>query len=492
MTSEQRRRVRDLFEAALDLGDAAAPAWLERAAADDPVVLDELRSLWDHHHQAGAFLSRPVAEAVPSLLEDEAPLQVGTVLGPYEILGEIGRGGMGRVYLARDSRLGRKVALKALPPELVADPVHRARLKREARAAAALTHPGICTVYALEELDGAVYIAAEYVDGHSLREEIDRRERPASDAVVATARALAEALAAAHHQGIVHRDLKPDNVMRARDGSVKILDFGLARQTARDNGGRVSGTIVAGGLAGTLAYMAPEQLNGEPVDARADVFALGVLLYEYATGVHPFRAATPFATAGRILEGRAEGLEQLRPDLPAAMVTAVDRALEKSPATRFASAAEFLEALGERGGAAVREGASSAWWQTHQLIVIGLYFIASVAAWEIKQLLATAVPLSLFLAVGSAATIGGVFRGHLAFTAAVHPRLLSGERRRTGKLTLVVDLLISLAMIVDGLLLASASFVLYGLLAIALGIVIGLAAVWLEPATTTAAFGSES
>jgi len=298
MTSDQRRRVRDLFEAALDRDPpAGAGSWIAREAADDPVVRDEVLSLVEHHSRAGAFLSHPIVEQAADLLLDEEPLAPGASIGAYTIVREIGRGGMGRVYLASDGRLGRTVALKALAPHLTRDPSQRARLRREARAAAALTHPGICTVYALEEVNGELYIATEFVDGHTLAEEIRSGPRPSAGVVLQTAQDLAAALASAHASGVIHRDLKPDNVMRSRDGRLKILDFGLARMdeagpgAGHREGGRVPYVTQPGVVIGTPAYMAPEQINGLAVDARADVFAFGVLLYEFACGAHPFEGS---------------------------------------------------------------------------------------------------------------------------------------------------------------------------------------------------------
>ncbi len=243
MNTEQRRRARDLFEHALEHEPADVVRWLEEAAADDSVVRAEVRSLLDHHSRAGAFLTQPVAEAAPHLLEEEHTLEPGTVLGSYTVVREIGRGGMGRVYLASDGRLGRTVALKALAPQLTREPLHRERLRREARAAAVLTHPGICTVYALEELDGELYIVTEFVEGRTLRDEIAGGKRPTLDMVVATARDLASALASAHAKGITHRDLKPENVMRTKDGRIKILDFGLARVETGPGG--IAATLTA-------------------------------------------------------------------------------------------------------------------------------------------------------------------------------------------------------------------------------------------------------
>src|SRR5712691_5943550 len=242
MTPDQHRRARDLFEAALDVDSAHVSRWLERSEPDDGDVRAEVRSLLDHHSRAGSFLTQPLVEAAPHLLEEERTLEPGAMIGTYTIMRELGRGGMGRVYLAGDGKLGRTVAIKMLAPQLTSDPIHRDRLRREARAAAVLTHPGICTVYALEEFDGDLYIITEFVDGHTLREEVTGR-RPSTEAIVSTGRELAAALASAHAKGITHRDLKPENVMRMRDGRVKVLDFGLARVESGDGAG--PGTMTA-------------------------------------------------------------------------------------------------------------------------------------------------------------------------------------------------------------------------------------------------------
>ena len=241
MESAQRRRVRDLFEAALDREPAAdVHGWIAREAADDPVVRDEVLSLLD-----APFARRRVSRRSrsPSMCPTCSPTtsrsRPARWSAPTPIVRELGRGGMGRVYLASDERLGRTVALKALAPHLVRDPSQRERLRREARAAAGLTHPGICTVYALEEIDGELYIATEFVDGHTLGEEIRSGRTPANRRRAAhRAASWRTALASAHARGIVHRDLKPDNVMRTADGRLKILDFGLARIDSAGSVGR--------------------------------------------------------------------------------------------------------------------------------------------------------------------------------------------------------------------------------------------------------------
>jgi serine/threonine-protein kinase len=466
MTSEQHRRVRDLFEQALDHDPSQAAAWVS-GATDDPLVRQEVLSLLEHHSRAGAFLQEPIVDRMPELLgEDDEPLAPGAVVGIYTIVRELGRGGMGRVYLAKDDRLGRTVALKALAPHLVGNASQRERLRREARAAASLTHPGICTVYALEEIDGELYIATEFVDGHTLRDEIEPGRPPSAEMLTRTARDLAAALASAHARGIVHRDLKPENIMRSADGCLKILDFGLARIDSGPENVRITRTGV---MVGTLAYMAPEQLHHGHVDARADVFAYGVVMYEYACGTHPVRASAPLSAPARLSEIFA-------------------RCLREVPAERFASGGEIADALDRAADAAVSPHAS--WWRIHQLVIGALYIAAATLAWQIKEWFETPVTVALFLALGAGATIGGVLRGHLVFTERMNRRWLTWERRRTGRATLLLDLLMCAMLFVDGVLIASRrALPAVSALSLALGIV--LAALVLEPATTTAAFGDE-
>jgi serine/threonine protein kinase len=491
MTPEQRRRVRDLFEAALDHNPASVDAWLGREAADDPAVRNEVRSLVDHHSRAGAFLSQPIVEGAADLLADAGPLAEGAVVGSYTIVRELGRGGMGRVYLASDARLGRTVALKALAPHLVSNPQHRERLRREARAAAALTHPGICTVYALEEIDGDLYIATEFVDGHTLGEEIRSDRRPSSAEILRTARDLAAALACAHAGGIVHRDLKPENVMRARDGRLKILDFGLARIDVPDTAQQLTHATHAGAIVGTPAYMAPEQINGEPVGARADVFAFGVSLYEYACGVHPFAASTSLGTVARVLESDARPLAERCRDVPSGVADVIARCLRKAPAERFGSAVEIVGALDLVGDTGPARSPHATWWRAHQIVIATLYIVAATFAWQIKEWLETPVTVSLFLALGAAATIGGVLRGHLVFTEQVNRSHLAVERRRTARATRLLDLAASALLFVDAVIIARVG-ALPAVSALSLSLGIALASTVLEPATTAAAFGDSS
>jgi hypothetical protein len=482
------RRVRDLFEAALEQPSGALESWLDRESGGDQQLRADVRSLLDHHQRTGSFLLEPVGNRMAELIGgDTRMLQPGDTLGSYTIVREVGRGGMGRVYLASDARLGRNVALKALPPELTFDTSHRDRLRREARAAAALTHPGICTVYALEELDGDLFIASEYVDGTTLRYQLDSGRRPSPADLTRIAGELAAALAHAHDHGIVHRDLKPDNVMMASDGRVKILDFGLARLSTPD--AAVGPITQPGTVFGTPAYMAPEQLQGGPVDARADVFAFGVLLYEYASGVHPFSAATPLAVAARILESDAMPIVERRADVPAAVAEVIDRCVSKAPADRFDSGAGIARALErpERSRGAHSRGAPgrlATWWRTHQFVAIGLYFIASSLCWQIKEW-QPGFTTAIFVAVAVVSTVAGVIRGHLVFTERMNDPGLVTELQRGALVTLLSDIVIGLALAAAGLLLASTRPV-PAVLTIALGVGIALVRLVVEPSTTAA------
>jgi hypothetical protein len=225
------------------------------------------------------------------------------------------------------------------------------------------------------------------------------------------------------------------------------------------------------------------------VDARADVFAFGAVLYEYISGTHPFAGATPLATIARVLESEARPLASLCPHVPAAILECVERCLEKTPDRRFRSAADIVRAL-ERLDEAAGSGASphgTRWWRIHQVVVVALYLVAAVLAWEIKELTQLPATVSLFIAVGAGGAIGGVLRGHLVFTERVNPRNLHRERRRAATALVVVDVMMALALAADAMLLGTRP--LTAVLTMALGIGIALAALVVEPATTRAALG---
>ena len=270
----------------------------------------------------------------------------GDKLGAFEVLDPLGSGGMGEVYRAHDVRLQRHVALKLLPPAHAGDDEARARLLREARAAAALNHPHICTIYEVGEADGQVYIAMELVDGQPLDRCIPAQGLPAST-VHDYARQVVDAVAHAHASGILHRDLKTSNIMVTSDGRVKVLDFGLAKRTAvADPAAATTGAVTMvsrpGRITGTLAYMSPEQLRGQPATAASDVWGLGVVLHEMAAGERPFEGQTSFEVASAILE---QPPRSLPPRVPDDLRTIVARALAKDPARRYRSAVELRAAL---------------------------------------------------------------------------------------------------------------------------------------------------
>jgi serine/threonine protein kinase len=486
MTADQHQRVREIFEAALDRDANERGSWVARQAADDPAVRDEVISLLDHHGRAGSFLTDPIVERVPDLLADDTVLAPGAAFGTYTIVKELGRGGMGRVYLASDERLGRHVAIKVLAPHLTRDSMQRERLRREARAAAALSHPGICAVYALEEVDDELFIVTEFIDGATLREEIASGRRPTAAEIIRTAREIAGALAEAHARGVIHRDLKPENIMRTRDGRLKILDFGLARLEAASP----AGTFVTqpGLLIGTPAYMAPEQLNGGTVDARADVFAFGAVLYEYISGTHPFAAATALATVARVLESEARPLGPRFPHVPLTVLECVERCLRKAADQRFRSAADIALVL-DRADELVLSKAGTTWWRIHQLVIIVLYLAAGALGWQIKQWIEVPTTVSLFIALGVGGAIGGVLRGHLVFTEQINRRNLGSERRRAAPALMIVDVLMGIALGADATMLAA--WPLTAVFTIALGVGIAMAALVLEPATTKAALGED-
>jgi len=486
MTPDQHRRARDLFEAALDLDPSHVSRWLEQSEPDDGEVRVEVRSLLDHHSRAGAFLTQPLAEAAPYLLEEDRTLSPGAVIGSYTIMRELGRGGMGRVYLAGDGKLGRTVAIKMLAPELTRNPIHRERLRREARAAAVLTHPGICTVHALEEFDGDLYIVTEFCDGHTLRDEI-AGARPSADNISATCRELAAALGSAHAKGITHRDLKPENVMRLNDGRLKILDFGLARVQSGETLSPETMTRAGAGVIGTPAYMAPEQIEGHPTGPPTDVFAFGVMMYEWISGTHPFQGASSLATLARIVEGHPEPIA--RTDLPKSLSDVIERCMKKLPSERFASAVELSSAL-ERPTSAVRYVAgTSTWWRVHQLVAMTLYVVASTRAWQIKEWIhSSRGALWAFILMGIAASVGGIVRGHLIFTDVMNAHHLFREMKRTRRVVIFADLLMAFTLAVDALLIAPLQ-PLSAVLTILVATAIALAAMLMEPATTAAVFG---
>ena len=303
MDPERWHRLNQLFHAALEHDPTRRATFLDEACAGDPSLRAEVASLLAHHEQASGFIDTPAHAAATERAEvGSGESLVGRRLGQYVVTRKLGQGGMGVVYLADDTRLRRPVAIKALTREFTGDNQRRDRLRREAQAAAALSHPGIATVYALEEFDDNLYIVCEYVPGETLRAEVDNGAA-AARALLNAAVEIARALVAAHEHGVIHRDLKPENVIRTKDGGIKVLDFGLARFQSTQRQAALSSTRLTepGTILGTPGYIAPEQLRGSNVDFRADMFSFGVMLYELAAGVHPFEGSGPASTIARSL-----------------------------------------------------------------------------------------------------------------------------------------------------------------------------------------------
>ena len=333
-----------IFEAALERAPADRPAFLEVACAGDDDLRADVESLIAAHDREDGFLVPP---RIVALAADRAgSASPGEALGSYRIIRRLGSGGAGEVYLAEDQRLGRPVAIKLLAPHRAADHDSIRRLRREALAASALNHPNIVTIHEIGEWQGRQFIAAEFVEGVTLRERM-RREDPPLAAWIDIALQAANAVREAHQAGIVHRDIKPENIMVRPDGLVKVLDFGIAKYDAAPSeaASETESETAAGVVLGTVAYMSPEQARGEAVDARTDIWSLGVVLYEMIAKRPPFPGATAGDRVAAILGREPEPLRRLRHGIPTALEKVVNRALTKDRDLRYPSAAEMAEDL---------------------------------------------------------------------------------------------------------------------------------------------------
>jgi tRNA A-37 threonylcarbamoyl transferase component Bud32 len=477
MSDERWERLKSIFHAALAQPPEQRRAWLAHACGGDVALLQEAETLLQSLDSAGDFLERP-AQIDADAADVLAP---GTVIGPYRITRDIGRGGMGIVYLAEDMRLGRRVALKALPPDMAANPELKQRLRREARAAATIAHPTIATVYALEEIDEHLFIASEYVEGETLRAALTRGPLPAAR-VHAVAVQIARALCAAHDAGVVHRDLKPENILLTPAGDVKVVDFGIAHV----EGPEATRLTRAGAVLGTPAYMAPEQLLGSEVDARADLYAFGVLLTEMVTGRHPLtgEAATP----------------------PPPFATIVARCLQAEPSARYASARALLSAVeslpADPSGATEQPGADPAtatrtnraaagsarwWWEFHQAATAAAYWLTMVPAWRARDELGAPWGRTFFIALLVSVVVAANLRLNLWFTSRFYPAELRWTRRRVGRWIRGADWTFASTLAAGGLAIGEdRSPVAALLVAIAIGAVVAFLVI--ERVTTRAAF----
>ena len=276
---------------------------------------------------------------------------IGTTFSHYRVTGKLGTGGMGVVYDGEDLSLSRPVALKFLPQELAGDPEAARRLQREAKTLGGLNHPNICTVYEVAEHEGTSFIAMERVDGLNLKLHMARRSPLRTEEIIDIALQVTAALDAAHAAGIVHRDIKPGNILVGSNGQVKVLDFGLARRFMMPDTGELilGGSTIPGRPMGTANYMAPERILQLPLDPRSDLFSLGVVIYEMATGRLPFGGASPSDTINNVLDKDPVPLTSYSPDRPPQLERIVTRLLAKVPEQRYQSAADLREALARKG-----------------------------------------------------------------------------------------------------------------------------------------------
>jgi eukaryotic-like serine/threonine-protein kinase len=375
MNPDRWRQIGQLYHSALEMELEARAVFLNRACGDDAELRREVESLLRARQQADGFIAGKVAGVADVITEMAAQQQtaslLGRSLGHYQALSLIGAGGMGEVYLAEDTRLGRKVALKLLPAAFTQDQERVRRFKQEARAASSLNHPNILTIHEIGEASteegGAYYIVSEFVEGETLR-ALMRGGGLNSDRVTTIAEQVASALGVAHEAGIVHRDIKPENVMARPDGLVKVLDFGLAKLTespapTADSESSTNLSTAPGMVMGTVSYMSPEQARGQKVDHRADLFSLGVVLYEMIAGRRPFEGATASDVIAALLSAEPPPLSRHCAEATAKLERIVSKCLAKDREARYQSAAELIVDLKTLASGSHTEEATPLWFE---------------------------------------------------------------------------------------------------------------------------------
>jgi serine/threonine protein kinase len=349
MTPEIYRQAGELFDRLRELSDRELMPALDAACTGNAELRAQVMRLIEADRSAGSgsFLERRAVEDAARLLTPETPALPadGTVIGNYRLGARIGAGGMGVVYEGRDLHLDRRVAVKILPVTLAAEAGERIRrFQREARAASTLNHPHIVSIFDADFDQGYHYIAMEFVEGKTLRQLVQAQSQPLdSQTILDWIGQAASALSAAHAAGIVHRDIKPENIMIRPDGFIKVLDFGLAklREPASNTAGASDLRTRPGNLAGTIQYLSPKQIQGEPAGPQSDLFSLGVVAYELATGVRPFVGPTDGAVFNAILNRTPPAPSAVRPSLGTELDGLIMRALEKDPELRFQTAGDL-------------------------------------------------------------------------------------------------------------------------------------------------------
>jgi len=345
------QQLEELFHEAAGLGPQERADLMARVRDSNPELAEAVASLIAAHEQPEGFIDSPAYEAAAESLTKAQPVLVaGQVVGHYQVVAPLGKGGMGEVYLANDTKLDRKVALKLLPTEFTNRKDLLRRFIQEARAASSLNHPNIITIHEVGETEGVHFIATEYIEGQTLKQRLKRARMNFAD-VLDVSIQVASALEAAHAAGLVHRDIKPENIMLRPDGYVKVLDFGLAKLTEKSNQSKSSDSEVEtklrahtrpGTVLGTVDYMSPEQARGQVLDRRTDVFSFGIVLYEMAAGHMPFAAATGIDTLVSILEKEPAPLDEFAPEVPAEFQRIISKALRKDREQRYQTIKDLL------------------------------------------------------------------------------------------------------------------------------------------------------
>lgn len=491
VTTDDERRANEIFDAACELAPEERDVLVDRECAGNQSVRDRVARLLTDYDKADDL-------AWPTPTTD---LRAGMQVGPYRIVREIGRGGMGVVYLAEDVELASPVALKVLPQDVAADHDRRARFRREAQACRRLSHPAIATVYGFHDVGGLLCIASEYIEGTTLRVMIDQQSITAAhtlDIGIDVAGALAEAGA----KGIVHRDLKPENVMCTPDGRTKVLDFGLAI-VAEPNvqaDGSSSRLTDEGVVVGTPSYMSPEQMRSRDVDARSDIFALGVILYELASGIHPFEREDSVDTAAHILVVDPAPLASVARNASPELSRIVHKCLQKKPADRYQSAADLKADL-ERARREPRPrrrsteaivsgrntlGLARGWWRMHQYVQLAVYATTAIVAWR-----TTAMGLlqsDLIYGVAICTALGaGTGRVYLLFIERIEGDKAGTHIASVGRFVLAGDVAF-MALFVGSAVYLMPSHRLVAATIVGVAIMFGFAVSVIEPRTTRRAF----
>ncbi len=495
MTAERWRRISEVFAQARLLPVAQRPAFLDAACASFPEDRGEIEDLLAHGDEGETQEQR--ASPLPP-----GRLPAGQKIGRYTVIRPLKPGGMGVLYLAEDN-VHRQVVLKLVAPELAGDPRQVSRFRREAEAMARLQHPGIATLYAFEEVDGIPFLVSEFVRGRDLRERLEEEGPYEPAALLDLAITVTEALSVAHEAGIIHRDLKPENIMLPVGGGAKLVDFGIARLEPLGEGRPRTETQSL--LVGTPAYMTPEQLQGGRVDHRCDLFSLGIVLYEMATGANPFSGRTRETTLLNILQLEPPPLSSRRALEFGPLEQIVARCLKKNPDLRYGSARELLADL---RAARARLGESPTfvpghtatqdvhldrppvwWWRFHQVVVSIVNGLLLIPLWMVRERMPAEPPRNwlFFVALGIFA-MSAVWRMGSAFFVGrgwMTPVDILGPRRW---LLVVVDTLYALLLIAGALVVLSSKPSLAALLLpCALGVLVVMLAI--EPVTARAAFG---